>query len=69
MNYASALALLPMIATSLAIAKIVCGYIDAMARNPDGDQSGDRKTMSLIGIAAVELMALLCFAISFLLKG
>lgn len=69
MNFASALALIPMVATAFAIAKIVSAYVDSMARNPEGDKAGDRKTIALLGIAAVELMALLSFVVAFLIKG
>ncbi|WP_342261795.1 hypothetical protein [Alphaproteobacteria bacterium endosymbiont of Tiliacea citrago] len=69
MNYACALALLPMAATAFSIAKIICSYVDAMGRNPEMDKTGNGKTMVLIGIATVELVALLSFAIAFSLLG
>lgn len=62
-------ALLPMIGAAFAIAKIVAAYVDGMTRNPEGDKSGSRRTITLIGIAAVELVVLFAFAIAFLALG
>lgn len=65
--WAIGLALVPMAVTAFSISKIVGGYMDSMARNPEGDKSGDRRTLAIIGIAAAELMGLLSFVIAFMM--
>mgnify|MGYP005853961073 CR=1 FL=1 len=63
--FAAALALLPLISTAYSISNIYSSYMDAYARQPE--QAEKMQGPAQIAAIMIELMALLCFVVAYLI--